>query len=155
MTRKTGLLALAGSLALLSAAPTVAAAQDLTTVDVIMPLPRSANFYPLIAGEALGYFEEEGVRVNLLPSSTSIPYVAFVMNGQADLAMLDPNETLAAVASGANINTVYEVMQNAPEGIAVSADSDIDSVEDLVGTTVGLVSDRDRAFLAMALNTVG
>lgn len=149
MRKLTGLL-LAGAMAMPSAA---ALAQDLTTVNVIMPLPRSAHFYPLIVGEALGYFEEEGVQVNLLPSSTTIPFVAFVQNGQADLAMLDPSETFAAVSAGADVKLVYEVMQNAPEGIAVSADSDVNDVSELAGTTVGLVSDRDRSTLAIALGT--
>lgn len=126
-----------------------------TTVDMINPLPRSTNFYPLVVGEELGYFEEEGVEVNLLPSDTSIPYVAFIQNGQADLAMLDPFETVNARLAGAEINTVFEVMQNAPEGIAVPAGSDAQSMSDLVGTTVGLVSDRDRAFLQAALATAG
>jgi len=126
-----------------------------TEVKMINPLPRSTVFYPLVVGEALGYFEEEGVTVKLLPSDTSIPYVAFVQNGQADLAMLDQNETINAVIAGAEINTVYEVMQNAPEGIAVSSESNYKSVADLVGTTVGLVSDRDRAFLQAALDIEG
>jgi len=139
----------------LVAAPFAAWADEMTTVNMINPLPRSTNFFPLVVGEALGYFEEEGVVVNLLPSDTSIPYVAFVQNGQADLAMLDPVETLNAVAAGANINTVYEVMQNAPEGIGVPAGSTAQSVADLVGTTVGLVSDRDRAFLQAALDVEG
>ena len=131
----------------------VAAAQ--TTVNMINPLPRSTVFYPLVVGEAMGYFEEEGVVVNLLPSDTSIPYVAFVQNGQADLAMLDQNETLSAVLAGAEINTVYEVMQNAPEGIAVLADGGAADMGGLVGTTVGLVSDRDRAFLQAAMAAEG
>jgi NitT/TauT family transport system substrate-binding protein len=126
-----------------------------TTVNMINPLPRSTVFYPLVVGEALGYFEAEGITVNLLPSDTSIPYVAFVQNGQADLSMLDPNETINAINAGANINTVYEVMQNAPEGIAVLADGSFKSMDDLVGTTVGLVSDRDRAFLQAALDIAG
>lgn len=141
--------------ALLAATALPVAAQDMTTVNMINPLPRSTNFYPLVVGEALGYFAEEGVEVNLLPSDTSIPYVAFVQNGQADLAMLDPVETINAVLAGANINTVYEVMQNAPEAIGVLDSSTYDSVDDLVGTTVGLVSDRDRAFLQAALDVVG
>lgn len=135
--------------------PVGATAQELTTVNVIMPLPRSANFYPLITGEALGYFAEEGVQVNLLPSSTSIPYVAFVQNGQSDLSMLDHSEVINAAAAGAEIAVVYEVMQNAPEGIAVLEDSPVQSLADLKGTTVGLVSDRDRNTLAIALGTVG
>lgn len=145
-------LALAASIAATSIAGSVYAQ---TEVKMINPLPRSTVFYPLVVGEALGYFEEEGVTVKLLPSDTSIPYVAFVQNDQADLAMLDQNETINAVIAGANINTVYEVMQNAPEGIAVSSESGIKSVAELVGTTVGLVSDRDRAFLQAALDIEG
>jgi NitT/TauT family transport system substrate-binding protein len=137
-----------------TAVPGVTFAQD-TTISVIKPTPRSAVFFPLVVGEALGYFADEGITVNLLPSDTSIPYVAFVQNGQVDLAMLDPNETINARNAGANINTVYEVMQNAPEGIAVLAGGDYNSMEDLVGTTVGLVSDRDRAFLQAALDIAG
>ena len=135
--------------------PAAGFAQDLTVVNMINPLPRSTNFFPLVVGEALGYFAEEGVEVNLLPSDTSIPYVAFVQNGQAHLAMLDPVETINARLAGANIATVYEVMQNAPEAIGVLADSPYDSVDDLVGTTVGLVSDRDRAFLQASLDVLG
>ena len=130
-------------------------AQELITVNMINPLPRSTNFYPLVVAEALGYFAQEGVEVNLLPSDTSIPYVAFVQNGQADLAMLDPVETVNARLAGANINTVYEVMQNAPEAIGVLGSSAYDSVDDLAGTTVGLVSDRDRAFLQASLDVMG
>lgn len=136
-----------------TALPTIVAAQD--TINVINPLPRSTVFYPLVVGEALGYFEEEGVTVNLLPSDTSIPYVAFVQNGQADLAMLDPNETINAINAGAKINTIYEVMQNAPEGIAVYSESGTTSMSELVGTTVGLVSDRDRSFLQAAMASAG
>lgn len=139
--------------ATLAAPASTTIAQELTTVNVLMPLPRSAHFYPLIVGEALGYFEEEGIAVNLLPSSTTIPYVAFVQNGQADLAMLDPQQTFAAVKAEANVKVLYEVMQNAPEGIAVSAESEIQDVSELKGTTVGLVSDRDRQTLAIALDT--
>ncbi|WP_434620815.1 ABC transporter substrate-binding protein [Tabrizicola sp. M-4] len=141
--------------ALLAATALPVAAQEMTTVNMINPLPRSTNFFPLVVGEALGYFAEEGIEVNLLPSDTSIPYVAFVQNGQADLAMLDPVETINAVLAGANIATVYEVMQNAPEAIGVLDSSEYDSVDDLVGTTVGLVSDRDRSFLQAAMTAVG
>ncbi len=149
---KTVMASAAMAVAISSGAAT---AQDMTTVNMINPVPRSAVFYPLVVGETLGYFADEGVKVNLLPSDTSIPYVAFIQNGQADLSMLDPVETLTAVIAGAKINTVFEVMQNAPEGIAVLAGGKYKSMSDLVGTTVGLVSDRDLAFLQASLDVAG
>jgi NitT/TauT family transport system substrate-binding protein len=130
-------------------------AQDLTTVNAVMPKQRSANYFPLIVGEALGYFADEGIEVNLLPSDTPIPFVNFLRNGQADIAMLDSAEVLQAIAAGVNLNVVYEVMQTAPDGIAISGESEIKDVEELRGQTVGLVSDRDRVTMQIALDARG
>ncbi|WAJ26378.1 ABC transporter substrate-binding protein [Antarcticirhabdus aurantiaca] len=153
MPMKTLAALLLGAASILPGAS--AFAQEVKQLNVIMPLPRSANFYPLIAGEALGYFEEEGVSVNLLPSSTAIPFIAFVQNGQADIAMLDAPQTFQAAQSGADFKIVYEVMQRAPEGIFVSAESPYKDVAELKGTTVGLVADRDRTTLTIALDARG
>ena len=46
----------------LASASAPAFAQNLTTVNMINPLPRSTNFFPLVVAEALGYFAEEGVE---------------------------------------------------------------------------------------------
>jgi NitT/TauT family transport system substrate-binding protein len=147
----TVLLAAAGA----SAIPERMFAQDLETVTAIMPRPRSTNYFPLIVGEALGYFEEEGIQVELLPSDTPIPFVNFVRNGDADIAMMDPAEVLTAVAAGADIKVVYEVMQTAPDGVAVSAESAVQDVADLKGQTVGLVTERDMVTMKIALDARG
>lgn len=147
---KIGLLALATAF-VASTAP----AQDLTTVNAIMPKQRSANYFPLIVGEALGYFEEEGISVNLLPSETPIPFVNFIRNGEADIAMMDPAEVLTAVAAGAEIKVIYEVMQTAPDGIAVADQSSVQDMAALKGQTVGLVTERDMVTMKIALDAVG
>ncbi|MCH4565124.1 ABC transporter substrate-binding protein [Halomonas sp. EGI 63088] len=130
-------------------------AQEVTEIDLIMPTPRSNLFYPLVVGEALGYFKDEGVKVNLLPSATTVPYVSFLSNGNADIAMLDGPQTYQAVDAGTTLKVIYEAQQTAPEGVVTSDNLDVNGIEDLVGTTVGLVTDRDRATLAMTLNHVG
>lgn len=147
---KAGLLLMATAI---FAAPL--AAQDLTTVNAIMPKQRSANYFPLIVGEAMGYFAEEGIAVNLLPSDTPIPFVNFVRNGDADIAMMDPAEVLTAVAAGAEIKVIYEVMQTAPDGIAISGDSAITDMAELKGQTVGLVTERDMVTMKIALDARG
>lgn len=147
---KMGLMAMATALV-----ASMAPAQDLTTVNAIMPKQRSANYFPLIVGEALGYFAEEGIEVNLLPSETPIPFVNFVRNGEADIAMMDPAEVLTAVAAGAEIKVIYEVMQTAPDGIAVADQSDVQDMAALKGRTVGLVTERDMVTMKIALDAVG
>ena len=52
----------------------------------------------------------------------------------ADIAMLDP-EVLQAAAAGADIRVVYEVMQTAPDGIAIAGESAIADVAELEGET--------------------
>ena len=151
-TRNLGLLSvpLAAALAL---PPAPAAAQEgLTTIDLLMPRPRTMSFYPLIVGEELGYFEEEGIEVNLLPFETTIPYVAFLQNGQADLAMLDFPQTFQAVSRDIPLRIVYEAQQLASEGVAVLEDSPLQSVSELPGKTVGLVTERDQTTLEISLN---
>lgn len=131
------------------------AAQELATVNIIMPLQRSIGFYPLLSAEALGYCEDEGVKVNLLSSDTSLPFVAFLQNGQADIATLDGPETFAAITAGAEVSVIFEAQQRVPEGIAVPEASDVQTVLGLKGKTVGLASDRDINTLKWALSSVG
>jgi len=93
--------------------------------------------------------------VNLLSSATTVPYVAFLANGAADLAMLDAPQVYQAVDSKQDIAVVYEDMQYAPEAIFVSNDSPIKEIKELKGKTIGLASDRDRITVEVALNSVG
>ena len=67
--------AVAGVLAL----PAVAQAQ--TTITLIQPNNGTMGFYGLHVARILGYFEEEGVKVKLLSGDTSVPYPAFLTNG--------------------------------------------------------------------------
>lgn len=130
-------------------------AQDLKQINVLLPNENTTVFYPIIIANGLGFFEEEGVKVNLLASETTIPYVAFLSNGQTDVAMLDAPQTLQAANAGVPISVVYEAHQYAPEVVAVSEDSPIKDITELKGTTVGLASDRDRITLQVALDAAG
>lgn len=132
-----------------------AQAKELKTVNVLLANERTCTFYEAFAAKDLGFFEKEGLDVNLLASATTIPYVAFLSNGDADLAMLDSAQVLQAVNSGQPISVVYEAMQFAPEGIYVTADSEIKDMKDLKGKTVGLASDRDQITTVIALDSVG
>lgn len=134
---------------------TIAHAQELTTLNLIAPSGRGISYYSLVVGEALGYFAEEGVQVNTLPSGTTVPYQVFIANGQADIAILDVPQTYQGVAAGLPIAIVYEQQQMEGSGIAVREESDIQTVLDLEGKSVGLTSDRDNATLRWAMHLVG
>lgn len=125
------------------------------TVSFITPLPESVYFYPYFVAENLGYFEDEGVEIELLPASEDIPLTAFVDNGEADVAAAGASEILQGLTGGADYDVVYDYYTRSAENLVVPEDSDIQSAEDLDGRVVGLSSDEDRAFLRSALAEVG
>jgi len=148
-------LPLAGALSAALAVGSVAQAQELKNINFMSSNDGSCSVYPQFAMQAFGFLEKEGYKVNLLSSDTSVPYVAFLANGDADIAMLDAIETLTARAQGQDVKVVYETHQFAPEGIVVLADSPVQSLADLKGKTVGLAEQPDEITTQIALDSVG
>ncbi len=146
------LTAMTTVLGLAVAAP--AMAQDLREITVLTPLPRHTAWYPLLVGEALGYFEDEGITVELVDGG-DLPATAFLENGQVQMASLDPAQAIIANERGFDFDVVYEVMHGAVEGIYVLGDNPATSLADLSGTTIGIVGESDRGLLLAALGHAG
>jgi NitT/TauT family transport system substrate-binding protein len=129
--------------------------QELKELNILLPNNNTTGLYPVIVARELGLFEKQGIKVNWLDSETTVPYVAFLSNGQADAVMLDAPQTFQAVNAKLSIRVVYEAMQNAPEVLAVREDSPIKSVAEMKGKTIGLASDRDQVTAQVVLDTAG
>jgi NitT/TauT family transport system substrate-binding protein len=142
-----------GALAFVAAAQ----AQDLQDVNAISPNDSTCSVYPewVAQADGLGFWPDSGVKVNLLPSETTIPFVAFLQNGDADIVMLDSAQVLQAADAGLPIKVVYEAYNFAPEGIVVTADSPIKTLEDLHDVTIGMASDRDLITTIITLDSIG
>jgi NitT/TauT family transport system substrate-binding protein len=140
-----------GALALGSAAQ----AQDMENINVITANDSTCSLFEEWTAEKLGFWPSMGLQVNLLPSETTIPFVAFLQNGDADLVMLDSAQVLQAADAGLPIKVLYETHQFAPEGIVVTADSPIKGLEDLKDVTVGMASDRDLITTVITLDSIG
>ena len=148
-----GLIAGAVLGALVSASPTHA--QEMQELNILLPNNNTTTLYPLIVARDTGMFEDAGLKINLLDSETTVPYVAFLSNGDADAVMLDAPQTFQAVNAKLPIVVVYEAMQNAPEVLSIVVDGPIKSLEDLKGKTIGLASDRDQVTAQVVLDTAG
>jgi NitT/TauT family transport system substrate-binding protein len=150
--QRVSVLALAGAIGLL--APSLGA-QELKTINYMGTNDTSCSPYPQFIMQEFGFLEKEGYKVNILSADTTVPFVAFLANGDADLAMLDSAQVLQAIDSGQPIKVVYEAYQFGPETIDTRADGPIKTIADLKGTTVGLASDRDLIAAVIALKTAG
>jgi NitT/TauT family transport system substrate-binding protein len=133
----------------------LAQAQEMKEINIITPNDSSCGMYPQWNGKNFGFWPEAGIKVNHLPSETSIPYVAFLQNGDADLVILDSAQVLQAADAGLPIKVIYETYNFAPEGIVVTADSPIQSLEGLKDTTIGMASDRDLITTIITLDSIG
>lgn len=155
MTRK--LLILLIATAMLAAAcgddSDESAAADCGTINFLQPIPESIIFWPLLVSNELGYFADEGIEVNLLPGG-DLPETAFVENGEADIASAGGPEVLQAIDAGANLVVVYDYWNVAAEGLVTMA-SGAGGPEDLVGGTIGLVTDSDLATVSVIFENLG
>jgi NitT/TauT family transport system substrate-binding protein len=98
---------------------------------------------PVWMGENLGYFEEEGIDVEVVqlagrPAET----VGLVVAGQADLVVSAAESLIVPAASGKDqgLSWVFTPYQGPTFRIAVPAESNIQSAKDLEGKTVGMAS---------------
>lgn len=130
-------------------------AQDLPVINFMSTNNESCSNYPQFVMQELGFLEEEGYQVNLLNTDTSVPYVAFLSNGSADIAVMGPGDILQAMKAGQPIKVLYETHQAVTEYIVVTADSPVRSIKDLEGKVIGLASDRDRIITTIALDAAG
>jgi NitT/TauT family transport system substrate-binding protein len=150
LLRSTVLGTVAGAFALGSASVGKAG-----PINVLSANESTCGIYAMHVPAELGVFEDAGTDVTQLASETTVPYVAFLSTGDAELSMLDTAQVFQMANANQPGAIVYEAMQFAPEGIFVMADSDVKGLRDLKGKVVGLASDRDQITTIVALDSVG
>jgi NitT/TauT family transport system substrate-binding protein len=89
--------------------------------------------------EDRGYFEDEGIKLVMDQGNGSGAAVPLVANGTYDLGFGDINALveLAATQEGAMPKAVYMLYNQPPFAIAVRADSDIETAQDLNDRVLG------------------
>ena len=111
---------------------------ETTRLTVVIPFPSGAVFYPLFVAEEKGWFAEEGIEVTVEPVDGSGATIQQLAAGQAQVAVPSPGPFMQAVARGEDLRSVYTLYQSNVFSIQVPADSDIRSLADLEGKTVGV-----------------
>jgi NitT/TauT family transport system substrate-binding protein len=129
------------------------ASGDTTRLTVTIPFPSGAVFYPLFVAQENGYFEEEGIEVNVEPVDGSGATIQQLAAGQAQVAVPSPGPFMQAVARGENLKSVYTLYQSNVFSVQVPEDSDVQSLADLRGKTVGVgaLDGGETSFVKAAL----
>ena len=132
---------LAGCLLLASCGRGAAPTQDgsLRSITVYLPLPvKTIAMFPLVIPEYLGYFEEEGLDVETIPTESSSLIIQQMAAGNGEAGWVVSGTAMHALAQNNDIVSVHEFLVKPVFSLIVPEDSPIRSYEDLRGQTIGV-----------------
>src|SRR5690606_19825817 len=111
-------------------------AAELTTVRLSMqPVPSSA---PIVAADQLGYFEAEGLKVDVTPTSGGAVGLPALVGGSLDFVISNIVSIVLAANEGLDVKVIAANSDTSPgapdtSAVVVKADSEIKGAADLVG----------------------
>ena len=110
---------------------------DLTPVKLQLQWLPQGQFAGYFAAQELGYFEEEGLDVEIIPSGGDIVPQDALANGDVDYAIAWVPKVLGSIEQGANLTEIAQIFQRSGTLQVSWADSGIDSVADFEGKKIG------------------
>jgi NitT/TauT family transport system substrate-binding protein len=114
-----------------------AAAGELTPVRLQLQWFAQTQFAGYYAAEALGFYEDEGLDVEILEGGVDIVPQQVLATGGAEFAIAWVPKALETREEGADIVNIAQVFQRSGTLEVTWADSGIDSIEELEGKRVG------------------
>ncbi len=110
---------------------------ELTQVKLQLQWLPQAQFAGYFAAVDQGYFEEEGLEVEIIPSGGDIVPQDALANGDVDFAIAWVPKVLGSIEAGANLTDIAQIFQRSGTLQVSWADSGIDSVADFEGKKIG------------------
>ena len=110
---------------------------DLTPVKLQLQWLPQGQFAGYFAAVENGYFEEEGLEVEIIPSGGDIVPQDALANGDVDYAIAWVPKVLGSIEQGANLTNIAQIFQRSGTLQVSWADSDISSVADFEGKKIG------------------
>jgi NitT/TauT family transport system substrate-binding protein len=110
---------------------------ELTEVTLQLQWLPQGQFAGYFAAVDQGYFEEEGLSVEIIPSGGDIVPQDALANGQVDYAIAWVPKVLGSIEAGADITNIAQIFQRSGTLQVSRADSGIESVADFEGRKIG------------------
>ena len=147
----------AAGLAALALPAGSSSAQDVKEIHVLLPNPSAINVFPLWVAIGEGYFEEEGLEVNVEAVDGSSQVLQAMSAGQAQIGLPGPGPVLAARARGVDVVFIYNHFAKSVFGVVVREESAYKTPADLKGTTIGVgtADGAEVGFTRAILNDLG
>ncbi|MFC8682440.1 ABC transporter substrate-binding protein [Microbacterium ureisolvens] len=110
---------------------------ELTEVKLQLQWLPQAQFAGYFAAVDQGFFEEEGLEVEIIPSGGDIVPQDALANGDVDFAIAWVPKVLGSIEAGANLTDIAQIFQRSGTLQVSWADSGIESVADFEGKRIG------------------
>ncbi|KRC61326.1 ABC transporter substrate-binding protein [Agromyces sp. Root81] len=110
---------------------------DLTPVKLQLQWLPQGQFAGYFAAVDQGFFEEEGLDVEIIPSGGDIVPQDALANGDVDYAIAWVPKVLGSIEQGAELTDIAQIFQKSGTLQVSMADSGIDSVADFEGKKIG------------------
>ena len=128
---------------------------ELTPIRLQLQWFPQAQFAGYYAAKSLGYYEEEGFDVSILPGAVEIVPAVVVEGGQAEFGISWVPRMLAPRESGADPVVIGQIFQRSPTLQVSFKDAGITTPEDLAGKRVGAWGFGNESELYAGLRKAG
>ncbi|MGK2876306.1 MAG: ABC transporter substrate-binding protein [Nocardioides sp.] len=118
-------------------APAEPAEGDLTPVKLQLQWLPQSQFAGYFAADDLGYYAEQGLEVEIIPSGGDIVPQVALADGDVDYAIAWVPKVLGSIETGANLTDIAQIFQRSGTLQVSWADSGIESVADFEGKKIG------------------
>jgi NitT/TauT family transport system substrate-binding protein len=150
-----GALVLSGCSASEPEADDSSSSGDLTPVKLQLQWLTQAQFAGYYAAAAEGYYEDEGLDVEIVQGGGDIVPQDALANGDVDYAISWVPKVLGSIENGANITDVAQIFERSATLQVSFKDQDITSAADLAGKTIGSWGYGNEWELYAGLNKAG
>ncbi|WP_131794304.1 ABC transporter substrate-binding protein [Fluoribacter gormanii] len=108
-----------------------------------------ANPYhtPIFVAQALGYYQQEGIKLAILEPSDPSDVTEIVGMGHVDFGVKAMIHTLAARAKGYPVTSIGTLLDEPPTGLIALKSSGISSFQDIVGKRVGYIGEFGKIII--------
>ena len=121
----------------------------------LTPISLQTSWVPLVQfggsyiADTEGYYNDNGVDVDILPGGPDVDAMSAVVAGQADIGMSNADTVARANAEGADLAIVAAGFQKNPLSLLSSPDNPIKEPEDMEGKRIGVPAGDDAAHDAL------
>ncbi len=111
---------------------------ELRETTFLLPFPFAVPFYSIFVAESLGYYEEEGISVNIEFADGSASVVQQVVANNVEFGLADPGPIVDAVALGEDLKVVFVLQNRLIYALVTPSGSPFTTIESFAGQTLGV-----------------